>query len=99
MPPEARAARLNARYRHHSATDVLRHALRDPEAGDLALVSSFGAESAVLLHMVSQIRRDVPVLFGGPDLLLQWVKNQYFDYATSSQIDAVAVSTQTFTAH
>ena len=43
--------------------------------------------------------RDVPVLFGGPDLLLQWVKNQYFDYATSSQIDAVVVSTQTFTAH
>lgn len=63
MPPEARAARLNARYRHHSATDVLRHALRDPEAGDLALVSSFGAESAVLLHLVSVIAPATPVLF------------------------------------
>lgn len=29
----------------------------------LALVSSFGAESAVLLHMVAQIKPDLPVLF------------------------------------
>jgi phosphoadenosine phosphosulfate reductase len=29
----------------------------------LALVSSFGAESAVLLHMVSEIKPDLPVLF------------------------------------
>ena len=29
----------------------------------LALVSSFGAESAVLLHMISKIKSDVPVLF------------------------------------
>ncbi len=43
--------------------------------------------------------RDVPVLFGGPNLLEQWVMNQYFDYAFGSQIDSVAVSTQTFTAH
>ncbi len=29
----------------------------------LALVSSFGAESAVLLHLVSQVSKDIPVLF------------------------------------
>jgi len=29
----------------------------------LALVSSFGAESAVLLHMVSEVKPDLPVLF------------------------------------
>jgi phosphoadenosine phosphosulfate reductase len=42
---------------------VLEHALRDPQAGKLALVSSFGAESVVLLHMVSVTRRDTPVIF------------------------------------
>lgn len=30
--------------------------------GDVALVSSFGAEAAVLLHMVAQIDRDLPIL-------------------------------------
>lgn len=54
---------LNDRYRHHSAVSVLEHALRDPQAGKLALVSSFGAESVVLLHMVSVTRRDTPVIF------------------------------------
>ncbi|MCV6586823.1 MAG: phosphoadenylyl-sulfate reductase [Marinibacterium sp.] len=60
----ARAARvkeLNARYRHHSANDVMRAALT--EAGEIALVSSFGAESVVLLHMAAVIDRNVPVLF------------------------------------
>lgn len=66
MPPNdlpARVAALNARYRHHSATSVLAHALHDDQAGRLVLVSSFGAESVVLLHMVSVARRDTPVLF------------------------------------
>jgi phosphoadenosine phosphosulfate reductase len=31
--------------------------------GRVAMVSSFGADSAVLLHMVAQIDRDLPVLF------------------------------------
>jgi len=58
-----RAEALNARYRHHSATSVLSHALRDPQAGALALVSSFGAESVVLLHMVAVAKPDTPVIF------------------------------------
>jgi phosphoadenosine phosphosulfate reductase len=59
----ARAAALNAAYRHHSATAVLARALHDPDVGQLALVSSFGAESVVLLHMVALARRDTPVIF------------------------------------
>ena len=59
----AKAAALNAAYRHHSATDVLARALHDPDVGKLALVSSFGAESVVLLHMVALARRDTPVIF------------------------------------
>jgi penicillin amidase len=42
--------------------------------------------------------RDGPTVAIGPDLLGQWVKNSYFDFAFSSQIDGVAVATQTFTA-
>ena len=43
--------------------------------------------------------RDGPVLFSGPDLLGQWALNKYFDFAIGTQVDAVTVSTQTFTAH
>ncbi len=32
----------------------------------------------------------------GPDLVGEWARNQYFDYATSGQIAAVAVASQTF---
>ena len=59
----AKVAALNVRYRHHSATAVLERALHDPEVGQLALVSSFGAESVVLLHLVSVIAPGTPVLF------------------------------------
>jgi phosphoadenosine phosphosulfate reductase len=72
MPPSdlhARVAALNGRYRHHSAISVLEHALRDPEAGRLALVSSFGAESVVLLHMVSVTRAATPVIFIDTEML------------------------------
>lgn len=62
-PVPERVADLNARYRHHSATAVLEHALSDAQVGRIAMVSSFGAESVALLHMVSVIDRSVPVLF------------------------------------
>ena len=60
---DTRAGRLNDRYRHHAATEVLRRAISDPDLGRVALVSSFGAESVVLLHMVSVVAPGLPVLF------------------------------------
>ncbi len=60
---------LNARYRHHAAFDVLEAALYDHTVGRTALVSSFGAESVVLLHMVSVIDRTTPVLFLDTEML------------------------------
>ena len=60
---DSRAGRLNDRYRHHAATEVLRRAVTDPDLGRVALVSSFGAESVVLLHMVSVVAPGLPVLF------------------------------------
>lgn len=56
------AARLDAELRHAHPVTVLESAVE--VFGDkLALVSSFGAESAVLLHMISKIKPDLPVLF------------------------------------
>ena len=62
-PVVDRVAALNARYRHHGATAVLEHALSDADLGRVALVSSFGADSVVLLHLVSVIAPQTPVLF------------------------------------
>ena len=64
-----RAAALNARYRHHAGVRVLAHALSDPDVGRVALVSSFGAESVVLLHMVAVADPHLPVLFIDTELL------------------------------
>ena len=56
------AARLDSELRHAEPAAILRAAVN--AFGDrLALVSSFGAESAVLLHLVSQVKPDMPVLF------------------------------------
>jgi phosphoadenosine phosphosulfate reductase len=63
----AKAEALNARFRHHSATSVMEGALRD--AGNIALVSSFGAESVVLLHMAAVIDPMTPVVFVDTELL------------------------------
>jgi len=57
----AKVADLNAGHRHHSATSVMQTALQD--IGNIALVSSFGAESVVLLHMAAVIDQSTPVLF------------------------------------
>ena len=68
-PVADRVSALNARYRHHGATAVLEHALKDAEVGKIALVSSFGAESVVLLHLVSIMDRHLPVLFIDTEML------------------------------
>ena len=45
------------------AIEILRDAIQGRFAGRVALVSSFGAESAALLHMVAQIDRETPIIF------------------------------------
>jgi phosphoadenosine phosphosulfate reductase len=42
---------------------LLRFAIEDLFPGKIALVSSFGADSVVLLHMTAQIEKALPVLF------------------------------------
>lgn len=60
---EERARRLAMRFSTSDAQDILAHAIREEFPEGVALVSSFGAESAVLLHMVSEVDRSLPVLF------------------------------------
>jgi phosphoadenosine phosphosulfate reductase len=55
--------RLTQRYGHLSAPDLLAVMVLNEFSGRIALASSFGAESAVLLHMVAGIDRNLPVLF------------------------------------
>ena len=59
----ADAARIEVQYAHLESTDMLRALIADKPFEHLALVSSFGAESAVLLHMVAQIDTSVPLIF------------------------------------
>lgn len=57
------ADRLNARFEGKDAKLILRDVIENEMMGRIALVSSFGAESAILLHMVSEIDRHLPVIF------------------------------------
>ena len=57
------ASRLETRFARLSAQALLRLAIQDLYPGKIALVSSFGADSVTLLHMVSQIDPATPVVF------------------------------------
>ncbi len=57
------AGALNARYAGAATEKIIAAASRDLFPGRVALVSSFGAESAVLLHLVAGVDRAVPVVF------------------------------------
>jgi phosphoadenosine phosphosulfate reductase len=43
--------------------DILEPLVKQVFRNRIALVSSFGAESAVLLHMAAQVDRDIPIIF------------------------------------
>jgi len=53
---------LDSRYGNKTPEQVIDGALKY-FGRRFALVSSFGAESAVLLHLASQVSKDIPVLF------------------------------------
>ena len=59
----SRAEALSARHAEAAPADLLRVMIDEEFAGEIALVSSFGAEAAVLLHMVADIDTSTPVVF------------------------------------
>lgn len=60
---EGDAIRLNQMFRGRDTAEMLDLLIRETMLGDAAIVSSFGAESAVLLHLIGSIQPDVPVIF------------------------------------
>jgi phosphoadenosine phosphosulfate reductase len=69
---------LDAALRNAHPADIIR-AADEAFGGRLALVSSFGAESAVLLHLVAQVNAAMPVLFLDTGMLF----GQTLDYRRS----------------
>lgn len=60
---QADVVRLNNLFRGQEAGEVVASVLGAGLIGDAAIVSSFGAESAVLLHLVTQAAPGIAVLF------------------------------------
>ena len=62
-------ADLNNQFRHHGATHVIDAVLKHRVLGKIAMVSSFGAESAALLHLIAITQPKTPVLFIDTNML------------------------------
>lgn len=60
---EADAVRLNNLFRGTDTHEMLRIVLGEHMLGEVGIVSSFGAESAALLHLVASVDKSIPVLF------------------------------------
>jgi phosphoadenylyl-sulfate reductase (thioredoxin) len=60
---EDRLKKLNERFRGADATDIIRAAWEELFPARLAVMSSFGAEAAVSLHLAAQVDPNIPVLF------------------------------------
>lgn len=54
---------LNARFEGVDTLSMLRAVFAEKLLGKVAVVSSFGTESAVLLHLVAEADKSVPVIF------------------------------------
>jgi phosphoadenosine phosphosulfate reductase len=59
----AKLAKLQAAAAGRDARGIIELALESEPRGKTAVVSSFGAESAVLLHLVAQVDPSTPILF------------------------------------
>lgn len=69
MPLKELAERRTLLHRKSDAQTIIAHALDDQAIGPVAMVSSFGADSVVLLHMLAQVDRAAPVLFVDTEFL------------------------------
>lgn len=60
---QAEAERLDAFYGDLPAAEIIARTLESHGEGEIAAVSSFGADSAVLLHLIAEIDRTLPIIF------------------------------------
>jgi phosphoadenosine phosphosulfate reductase len=61
--PTSEIEALNARFETAHPREILRWALEDSGLERVAIASAFQAEGTVVIHLASQIRPDVPILF------------------------------------
>ena len=96
MPsPSASAAELEAKFGDGAPQDILAAAIGELFPGRIALVSSFGAESVVLLHMVARIDPGTPVLFLDTGMLFPETltyRDQLVDALGLTQVDTLRPS-------
>ncbi len=83
MPLKELAERRNILHRKSDAQTIIKHSLNDLHIGKTAVVSSFGAESVVLLHMVAQIEPSTPILFVDTEMLFTETLQYQRDVAES----------------
>jgi len=77
----------------HESLTLLRAALAEQRFGNVATVSSFGADSAVLLHLVAQVDRSTPVIFIDTRMLFQETldyKNELIRFLGLTDVRVVA---------
>ncbi|MEC7291152.1 MAG: phosphoadenosine phosphosulfate reductase family protein, partial [Pseudomonadota bacterium] len=60
---EQRLARLNGELREASAQTILRASILREWRDEMTYVSSFGAESAVMLALIADVDPDLPIVF------------------------------------
>lgn len=82
MALEAGAQALEAALDGLDARDAIKRLVKDIYPGEACAVSSFGAESAVILHLIAEAAPDTPVLFVDTGKLFDETR-RYRDYLTS----------------
>jgi len=102
MPLKELADRRNLIHRRSDAQPVLAHALSDPLIGKTALVSSFGAESIVLLHMISLIDNSTPIIFLNTEMLFEQTlryQREVTDYLNLKDVRVVSPTRESLILH
>jgi phosphoadenosine phosphosulfate reductase len=91
MPLKELAERRTILHHKSDPQTIVKHALEDVQLGKIAMVSSFGAESVVLLHMISQVAPDTPILFIDTEMLFPETLQYQKDVAETLGLSNVQV--------
>ena len=62
---------LNENYKNKSPQNILRNSIQDVFKEKLVYVSSFGTESAIILHMISKIDNHFPIIMLNTNFLYE----------------------------
>ena len=86
-----KAEQLNLRFARLPAESLLKEVFAHGLLGRAALVSSFGGEAAVLLHMLSKIAPNAPILFIDTELLFPETLAYQAELAARFQLSNVQI--------